>query len=125
MAPSAAGLANVNAPSGVRPPTVPPEFLNDILAGTTGGADVPVVATASADTTKLIRPLGTARPAAYGATYGYGMTTWYPAMTGAHGLIPDRLPPSDMVGGQETWRAWNPRTLRHEPVAPWDVGVTQ
>jgi hypothetical protein len=120
-------LANVRAPAGLAPrvPVNDPALLADRLDGTTGACDVPVILPTTPDASKLVRPTGAPRPQCYGASYGYGMTKPWPGLTGEHGVIPDYLPPPGMSGGQEPWRAWNPRTLRHEPTTPWDDGITQ
>ncbi len=132
MNPSGADLANVNAPPGVRPP-VPSAWWAEVrYDGAEGGAepgghdgDVPVVRWGAGGGAILDKPVGTPRPASYGATYGYGITPWWPDNNGAHGRVPPQAPPPDMVGGQEPWRSWNPLTLRQAPAVPWDDGVYQ
>lgn len=98
----------------------------DELVPVAGVAEVPVgTGPSGSNPAMLERGPGPARPQSYGASYGYGMTDPYPFFTGAHGLIPDHIRAPGMVGGQESWRSWNPRTMRHEPNNPWDEGITQ
>lgn len=132
MNPSSAGLANVNAPHGVRPPAPMVPYLNDRLAGAEGGAepgghngDVPLTRWGVGGGAILDKPVGVPRPAAMGVTYGYGITPPWPDHTGDHGRVPEAQLPPNMVGGQEPWRAWNPQTLRMAPTVPWDSGVYQ
>jgi hypothetical protein len=117
------GLANVNGPAEFLPsaPVLAPSLLADTIEGTSGACDVPVVQATSLTAAQLERPVGAPRPQCYGASYGRGMTTWWPGLSGDHGWIPD--PVSAAQGQQEPWRSWNPRTLRHEPTTPWDDGV--
>lgn len=120
----AADLANVSSlVPGIAPaaPTLHPGLLADRITP----EDVPVVVVTKLTPAMLERPQATGRPQFYGATEGFGMTNWDPDFTGAHGLVPDPLPPPDMIGQQEAWSVWTPHTRRQAPTVPWDDGVTQ
>lgn len=119
---SANDLANLNAPPDQVPraPLGPPAV--DLVMP---AHDVPVVHTTGLNAAQLARPLGTPKPALYGTAYGFGMTGLRPHFTGDHAYIAEDGEPPNMTGGQEAWRSWNPRTMRHMPTTPWDDGVYQ
>jgi hypothetical protein len=52
-------------------------------------------------------------------TYTRPMRMWR-ALTGDHGLVPVPLQAPGLTGGQRSWSAWNPRTLRNIPTSSWD-----
>lgn len=125
-----ADLANVNAPHGVRPPAPFVYPGHGVIAGpgegsTLGSCDVPVVLEQALNPATLDKPRGLDRQQCYGVTFGTGMLDPFALNTGAHGIVPGWVAPPDMAGGQEPWRSWNPRTLRHEPTRPWDDGIYQ
>ncbi len=113
-----ADLANVNAPPDQRPAGAEPE-----QPPQSGGLRL-VARPGSADAARLEKPPGNeSRPSQENVVFTLTKWPfWGHRNDGSHGVVATHEPP-DMVGGQNQWRTYSPRTFRNLPSQPWDAGT--